>query len=195
MMDRKRSRSWALVIALCALAAGGATAQGRIGLGLCAGAEVDPNPGFGGALGANFQYLSPGGALEVGPIAVFEGYGKTYDEEYVGTVQESGKASVYGVLVNWVWNYDPGRSAPFFLMGSGFGRASTVWKKLYDDGSSDKGTSSPSAVSLNAGIGLTLSGGFEIRAVLPVFFTVGEDDESILPVLLLMAGYHLDLGR
>jgi len=105
------------------------------------------------------------------------------------TYQESGSASVYALLVNWVWNYTTGRFAPFFLFGSGFGVANMSYKDVYSDGTFSSYSISPSAVSFNAGLGFTFPGGFEIRAVVPAFITL-TSSVSILPVLLIMGGYH-----
>ncbi len=179
------------LVAACLVVAVSAYADNKIGIGISAGVEVDPEPGFGGVLNVNFQYQTSTGMLEIGPIAIWETYSKTLEWNNIETYQQTGNASVYAVLVDWVWNYTANKVAPFFILGSGFGYANIAYTNIYSDHTSDH-TDSASAVSFNGGLGFTFGSGFEVRALVTAYVAFTED-VSVLPVLLIMGGYHFSL--
>jgi len=174
-------------------------AQGTGSFGIRGGVGTDITGGL--AYGGSINYQFPLGQnwAEIGPV-LYISHSEETTEEF-NTYIETTDLTVFGVLANYLFNYDPTASGAFFLAGFGFAAVSVEWEEKSDTdislgtplpggGSkqSEDGTAGGSV--FNVGAGYKFQGKVDIRAELPVIFIFGAPGEtsSVAPTFTVTLG-------
>lgn len=174
-----------------------AQTPGSFGIRGGVGTDISGGLAFGGAI----NYLFPVGKnhAEIGPV-LYLSHSEETTEEY-NTYTETTDLTVFGVLANYLFNYDPAGSGTFFLAGFGFAAVSVEWEEKSDTdislgtplpggGSKQSAEGTAGGSVLNIGAGYKFAGKVDIRAELPVIFMFDTpgDASSVAPTLTVTLG-------
>ncbi len=174
-----------------------AQSQGTWGIRGGVGTDISGGIAYGGSI--NYQFPLTTNWLEVGPVLYISHFEETTEEFH--TYEETTDLTVFGVLANFLFNYNPNRAGTFFLAGFGFAAISVEWEER-SEGDISLGTPLPGGGSmqseegtaggsvLNIGVGYKFQGNVDIRAELPVILIFGAPGEagSVAPTLTATLG-------
>lgn len=173
--------------------------SGSIGIRGGIGTDINLGLAYGG--GINYLMNLNINAVEMG-LMVFGGHSEEITEEF-NTYTEKTDVLVYGVLVNYLFGYEPNKSGFFGMIGLGFSGISVQWEEsspndqtlgtpLPGGGSKQSEDATAAGSVLNLGFGIVFGGGVDIRAEAPVIFIFGApgDAASVIPAFLVTLGYR-----
>lgn len=179
-----------------------AQAQTDPKVGLRAGVGTDINGGLAYGAGANYLLTFPQNtnSLELG-IVMFGGSFEESTDEGIHTYDETTDIFVFGILANYLIGYQPNQPSTFFIAGVGLASISVEWEErsatdvslgplLPGGGSMQSEDGSAGGMVFNLGFGRSFSGGFDIRAELPVIvsFSAPGEASAVIPTLIVTAG-------
>jgi len=176
-----------------------ASAQSSGSWGIRGGVGTDIGGGL--AFGGSINYLFPSNQnhWEVGPVLFISSTEETTTD--YNTYTEKTDLTVFGVLANYLINYEPEDAGPFFLVGLGLAGISVEWEESSPDDESlgpplpgggskqsEEGTAGGSV--LNIGAGYKFTGNVDIRAELPIILIFGApgNASSVAPTLTATIG-------
>lgn len=187
------------MVCMVIMMTGTALAQSSGSWGIRGGVGTDIGGGL--AFGGSINYLFPSNQnhWEVGPVLFISSTEETTTD--FNTYTEKTDLTVFGVLANYLINYEPEDAGPFFLVGLGLAGISVEWEESSPDDES-LGTPLPGGGSkqsedgtaggsvLNIGAGYKFAGNVDIRAELPIILIFGAPGEasSVAPTLTATIG-------
>ena len=177
-----------------------ATQASESGVGLRGGAGTDISGGIAYGGGINYLFSQDGeGAWELGLV----GYAGSFEETTIetNTYVETTDVFAFGVLLNRMVKYLPGRRGAFVVFGIGAGAVSVNWEER-SKGDTSLGTQLPGGGSMqsadgtagglivNLGVGYVFSGPLDLRLEAPVIFNSDPpgNSSSVIPTITLTAG-------
>ncbi|NOQ96958.1 MAG: outer membrane beta-barrel protein [Calditrichae bacterium] len=179
--------------------AGVVSAQSSGSWGIRGGVGTDISGGI--AFGGSINYLFPSNQnhWEIGPVLYISSSEETTTD--YNTYTEKTDLTVFGVMANYLINYEPEGAGTFFLVGLGLAGVSVEWEESSPDDES-LGTPLPGGGSkqsedgtaggsvLNIGAGYKFSGNVDIRAELPIILIFGApgNASSVVPTLTATVG-------
>jgi hypothetical protein len=177
------------------------TSLGGIGIRGGIGTDISGGLVFGGSL----NYLMPiqSNPFEIG-LVVFTGR-FTETTEDIHIYEEQTDILVFGLIGNYLINYDQRSNGLFFLIGTGVGYIDVGWEERSDTDES-LGTTLPGGGSkqieeasvlgfiLDFGLGIKFSRSVDVRFEVPVFVisSAPESASSILPTFVLTLGVRFN---
>jgi len=182
------------------LVAFSAQAQTSPKVGIRAGVGTDINLGVAYGVGANYLISLPQNSLELG-VVIFGGSFDETTDEGIHTYEETTDIFVFGLLGNYLIDYTPNEPGSFFVVGFGLASINVEWEErsdtdeslgtlLPDGGSMQSDDGSVGGTVFNLGFGMSFTGGFDVRAEVPVIVSFGSPGEasSVIPTLIVTAG-------
>ena len=149
------------------------------------GTDINGGIAYGGSI--NYQFPVGNNYLEVGPV-FYAGHFEETTEDY-NTYVETTDLTVFGVLANYLINYQPTNQGMFFVVGFGFAAVSVDWEEKSDTdislgtplpggGSKQSADGTAGGTVLNVGAGYKFAGNVDIRAEIPVIIIAGAPGEA-----------------
>ena len=161
------------------------------------GTDIGGGLAFGG--GINYQFPVNQNYWEIGPV-LFISHTEETTEEY-NTYIETTDLTVFGVMANYLINYQQSGQGVFFLVGLGLAGISVEWVEespddislgtpLPNGGSKQSADGTAGGSVLNVGVGYKFAGKVDIRAELPIILIFGApgDASSVAPTLTATIG-------
>jgi hypothetical protein len=174
-----------------------AQSSGTFGIRGGVGTDISGGLAYGGSI--NYQFPWGNNWVEVGPVIYFSSVEETTEEFH--TYVEKTDLLVFGVLANYLLNYDPAGSGAFFVVGIGFAGISVEWEEssetdeslgtpLPGGGSKQSEEATAGGTVLNVGAGYKFAGNVDIRVELPVIIIAGAPGEasSVAPTITATVG-------
>jgi hypothetical protein len=176
-----------------------AQSSGSFGIRGGVGTDISGGLAYGGSINYQFPWGNNWG--EIGPVLFFSSVEETTEEFH--TYVEKTDLFVFGVLANYLVNYDPTGSGAFFVVGIGFAGISVEWEEssdtdeslgtpLPEGGSKQSEDATAGGSVLNVGAGYKFTGNVDIRVELPVIIIAGgpERASSVVPTIIATLGVH-----
>jgi hypothetical protein len=161
------------------------------------GTDINGGIAYGGSI--NYQFPVGNNYLEVGPV-FYAGHFEETTEDY-NTYVETTDLTVFGVLANYLVNYQPTNQGMFFVVGFGFAAVSVDWEEKSDTdislgtplpggGSKQSADGTAGGTVFNVGAGYKFTGNVDIRAEIPVIIIAGAPGEAgaVAPTLIVTLG-------
>ena len=171
-------------------------------VGIRGGLGTDIGGGVAYGVGVNYLVDLNGNNIEAG-ILYFGGSFEESSDENGHTYDETTDISVFGLMANYLFNYNPSSQGTFFIAGVGIASISAEWTEesetdtslgtaLSTGGSQQYFEGSGAGSVLNLGVGWTLGTNMDIRAEVPVIVTFTEVGEaaSVIPTIIATLGYR-----
>ena len=171
-------------------------------IGIRGGIGTDAELGLAYGIGVNFLVELPSHPLELG-LVLFGGSFEETTDEGINVYEETTDLLVFGAIANYLLGYKPDESGFFGVAGIGLAAISVEWEEtsttdeslgtpLPGGGSSQSADGTAGGFVFNLGFGGNLSNGLDFRLELPVIVTFSSPGESssVLPALMLTAGYR-----
>jgi hypothetical protein len=119
------------IVCMLIMMIGSASAQSGGSWGIRGGVGTDIGGGL--AFGGSINYLFPSNQnhWEIGPVLYISSSEETTTE--LNTYNEKTDLVVFGLLANYLINYEPEDAGPFFLVGLGFAGISVEWEESSPD--------------------------------------------------------------
>lgn len=164
--------------------------------GIRAGIGTDITGGIAFGLGANYLVNN---AAELG-ILIFGGTFSETTEEGIHTYDEETKLFLFALMANYLFNYDQGDDAVFFLAGLGLASVSIEYEESsptdtslgapFGSGSILFEEYSGGGTVFNVGVGKRFGEQFDLRFEIPVIvsFASFESASSVIPTFVLTGG-------
>ena len=161
------------------------------------GTDITGGIAFGGQF--NYQIARTGGHLEVGPLGYFGSFEETTEEGH--TYVENTDVVVFGVIANWLFGYDGGGSAAYFVVGVGLAGVGIDWEETSEtdsslgtpfgaSGSRQSADGFNGGTVFNLGVGRTFGTAADVRAEIPVIVSASAPGEasSVIPTFTVTVG-------
>lgn len=158
---------------------------GTFGIRGGVGTDISGGIAYGGSI--NYQFPLGNNWAEIGPV-FFASHAEETTEE-INTYVETTDLVVFGVLANYLFNYNPNEPGVFFVAGFGFAAISVEWEEKSDTdislgtplpggGSKQSADGTAGGSVLNVGVGYKFAGTVDVRAEIPVILIAGAPGEA-----------------
>ena len=169
------------------------------------GTDISGGIAYGVALNYYFPLLDSSGKSNGGfepGIVLFGGSFDETTEEGIHTYHESTSVLAFGLMMNYLYNYERNREGMFFIAGLGFASISAEWEEssptdtslgtpTADGGSMQSQDGSGAGSVVEFGFGYNIKPGMEVRLEVPVIFPFSQEEGAgMIPTFLVTAGYR-----
>ena len=173
-----------------------------INIGLRGGLGMDISGGLAFGAAGNYQIDLDGSVAELG-INLFGGGYKDEETSGLHTYTETTSLLLFGVMANYLFNYQPGVGGPFFVAGAGLAAVSVSWTEesatdtslgtpLPGGGSKQTVDAFAGGSALNLGGGYLFENGVDVRFEIPTILIFGGPGRSasVVPTFTITGGYR-----
>ena len=150
---------------------------------------TDINLGLGYGVNFRFQRYSGGNTFEFGPDIYFANSTDTYDEG-LHTYTDKSSLAIFGVRFNTLFDYVPGKTGSFFIVGAGAAAISGEWStdSATDSSAIDSGDIEGFASLINFGYGNALNKQADFRIEFPILIFSAYNQTIFAPTITASYG-------